>query len=567
MDQGFNSVLAADTLLALTTYAWLKTYDPLPLSTVVFVLTTVPSISAYFLYASDPSSLSGLAWVYLTFYLTLIASVTAYRLSPFHPLAQYPGPMILKVTKLYGAWIAYTGKSHLYFKALHDQYGPTLRVGPNELSTVEKEFIPEILGNQGMPKGPLWDGRRFAQAGDSKDYDSIVDVRDSVIHTELRKPWNKAFSAEPMKDYEELLIERVVHLNRRLKEVCAAGENGTGRIDIAKLISCFAYDFMGSFAFGADSQLVQSGDPQGRIDTMANAMYHISITQHVPWISKLIRSLPIVNGYIQKFITEGIAEAMKRASAEITRKDLFYHMGEAAGTSVSDLPLIISNVLLAIVAGSDTTASVLSNVVYLLISHPDDYKKLQVELDGAFQEHGIELNETTSKRYGDVFNGLGYLNAVINEALRLFPAVPTGLQRAPAKGSSFKLLQGSSPTIFLPEGNAITVAPYALHRDPRYFSPRPDSFIPERWLPSPTSKTKYVTSRDAFVPFSIGPQNCAGRSLAMVEMRYVLAMLVRNFDMEFDLPKYDPKRWEKDLRDRFTLAKGSLGIRITPRKK
>jgi cytochrome P450 len=115
---------------------------------------------------------------------------------------------------------------------------------------------------------------------------------------------------------------------------------------------------------------------------------------------------------------------------------------------------------------------------------------------------------------------------------------------------------------FLPEGNAITVPPWVLHRDPRYFSPHPDTFIPERWL-SDNGSGKYVTSRDAFIPFSFGPQNCVGRPLAQMEMRYVLATLMWNFDMEFDTPTYDPSSWERDMEDRFTLLKGSLRVRIT----
>lgn len=76
-----------------------------------------------------------------------------------------------------------------------------------------------------------------------------------------------------------------------------------------------------------------------------------------------------------------------------------------------------------------------------------------------------------------------------------------------------------------------------------------------------------MTSRDAFIPFSVGPQNCSGRSLALLEMRYALAILVRNFNMEFDIPSYDPVRWLQDLKDQFTFQKGKLEIRVSLRGK
>lgn len=66
---------------------------------------------------------------YAVYLGALAASVAAYRLSPFHPLAKYPGPAILKVTKLYTVWIAWKGKNHLYTKSLHDKYGPVIRIG------------------------------------------------------------------------------------------------------------------------------------------------------------------------------------------------------------------------------------------------------------------------------------------------------------------------------------------------------------------------------------------------------------------------------------------------------
>lgn len=130
-------------------------------------------MATYIVNVITPASLYNLVWAYPLFYLALTVSVCAYRLSPFHPLAKYPGPVMLKVTKLWGAWEGYQGKTHLYVKGLHDRYGPIVRIGeefsmffwhkqtkahtvlgPNELSTTVKGLIPQILGNQGMPKGP-----------------------------------------------------------------------------------------------------------------------------------------------------------------------------------------------------------------------------------------------------------------------------------------------------------------------------------------------------------------------------------------------------------------------------
>lgn len=75
-----------------------------------------------------------------------------------------------------------------------------------------------------------------------------------------------------------------------------------------------------------------------------------------------------------------------------------------------------------------------------------------------------------------------------------------------------------------------------------------------------------VLDRAAFIPFSHGPANCVGRPLAMTEMRYVIALLVKRFTMSF-ADGYDPAQWERDLTDRFVFAKGQLPVKLSLREK
>lgn len=63
------------------------------------------------------------------YFSSLITSLIVYRLSPFHPLASYPGPVINKLSGLWMAWIAWRGKRHLYVQRLHDEYGDFVRIG------------------------------------------------------------------------------------------------------------------------------------------------------------------------------------------------------------------------------------------------------------------------------------------------------------------------------------------------------------------------------------------------------------------------------------------------------
>ncbi len=66
---------------------------------------------------------------------SLLFFTVAYRLSPFHPLAKYPGPTIAKTSKWWGAYAGGRGDLHLYYKRLHDHYGDVIRVGQHARST------------------------------------------------------------------------------------------------------------------------------------------------------------------------------------------------------------------------------------------------------------------------------------------------------------------------------------------------------------------------------------------------------------------------------------------------
>ena len=141
---------------------------------------------------------------------------------------------------------------------------------------------------------------------------------------------------------------------------------------------------------------------------------------------------------------------------------------------------------------------------------------------------------------------------------------------------------------FISEGTAVIVPPYVLFRNPAYFYPNPDVFWPERWLetngasrsPSPQPDAKvanadspftdskgatYVHNTAAFYPFSHGPMNCAGKNLALAEMRTVVVGMMQRFDVRF-AEGYDPERWEREMVDLFVLKPGVLPVVITPRK-
>lgn len=102
-----------------------------PLTTMLLLL-VVPSVSSAFLlrfYSVVLALVSGFS----IFYATLLASIAVYRVSPWHPLAKYPGPLLAKVSQFWLTYEAAKGTWHLTLKDLHDQYGAYVRVGKSAL--------------------------------------------------------------------------------------------------------------------------------------------------------------------------------------------------------------------------------------------------------------------------------------------------------------------------------------------------------------------------------------------------------------------------------------------------
>lgn len=98
---------------------------------------------------------------------TLVMSIVAYRLSPLHPLAHYPGPLLYRVTKLRTVYASWRGTHYKDMKRMHDKYGPVVRMGqqmacarsgtdrpagPNAVSIVDVSAVASVLGANGLPK-------------------------------------------------------------------------------------------------------------------------------------------------------------------------------------------------------------------------------------------------------------------------------------------------------------------------------------------------------------------------------------------------------------------------------
>jgi len=502
-------------------------------------LALVLLIPACFIFVGDATpSLPSVFTAYCYFICSLCLSVILYRLSPFHPLYHVPGPALWRVTKIIGMWMSWTGHQHLRLKQAHDKYGSVVRTGPNEVSVVDVDAVVSFLGSGGLPKGQYYEARKDPRA----PFNLIVLQGDA--HANRRRLWNRGMSTESLKEYEEIIAKRATQLLN-----CITDLPDLNRVDLSAWISYFSFDFMGDMAFGGGFELLSNKVERTNIwPIIEKFAVTASIYCHVPWAAATLLLLPIpARDRLRKF---GVDNALRRSKSTATTKDLWYHLMDEAGLEKQKPPLgdVIADGAIAVVAGADTTASALASLFFFLLSHPKYYEQLREEIDSHFPP-GVDPLDTSS--HAD----MKFLNACINETLRLHPPVPTNGPRQVPSGSQGKIIAG----LFLPERTQVYFPPYVLHLDPRYFSPSPDKFMPERWI-----DPALAPNATAFVPFSYGPSNCVGRNLARQEMAMLTCLLLSRFDLEF-APGFDTAAWPLQLRDHFITTRGPLMVSVKRR--
>lgn len=123
---------------------------------------------------------------------------------------------------------------------------------------------------------------------------------------------------------------------------------------------------------------------------------------------------------------------------------------------------IIANVRLLIVAGSETTATLLSGLTYMLLTNPAAYERGKAEVRSAFSKPTDITFTSTTK--------LPYLHALIEEAFRLYPPVPTILPRKTGPKGDFINGDWVAPNVSAPITVPSRSALLTLHR-PRWACP------------------------------------------------------------------------------------------------
>jgi cytochrome P450 len=190
------------------------------------------------------------------------------------------------------------------------------------------------------------------------------------------------------------------------------------------------------------------------------------------------------------------------------------------------LDVLIAQLKVFMLAGYDTTAATLTFAYHLLYTHPHVLAAVRQEHSTVFGPDPSAARDLIASS-PQLLNQLPYTTAVLKETLRLYPPAAT-IRAQPDSDTTFHLTNPTTGKTLPTHGFMLLDSHFTLHRNPRVFA-RAHEFVPERFLAREGDPLH--VRKNAFRAFGIGPRACLGQELALLELKAVLAMTVREFDL------------------------------------
>lgn len=481
----------------------------------------------------------------------------------FHPLRRFPGPFWNRVSVWPKHYWSTKGEIIFRVREWHDKYGPVVRIAPGQLVFKDARAWKDIYGRRAA------EGRyelpTYTRHYDPMERPPSIISSERELHDSIRKTISPAFSDKAIRAQERHIGQYVDLLVDKLSDQCKAGPS---RVNMADWMAFCTFDIIGNLTFGSDFGCLTSGKYPPWIKSIMDSLREFTVVRAftelglLPFLKFLIFKVGVGLTAFERQ-DKHTADKMNERLEMGTDRDDF--MDDLIKSGI-DTSLLHQNVRLFVLAGSETSATLLAGAIYLLATHPDVYKKWKDEVRETFQDE----SEITLLSV----NKLDYMLAMLKEALRIYPPVAGGPPRIVPKGGTE--IAGH----FVPEGTNVSIWQWAVNYDESYFVDA-HSFEPERCLhraniiknsdegddtendkvdQSKISK-KYANDRmDVLNPFLVGPRNCIGQNLAYAEMRLILARLAFRFDFELC---EESEGWIERQKNYSLWEKPDLFVRLT----
>ncbi|TLS25819.1 hypothetical protein PpBr36_07693 [Pyricularia pennisetigena] len=396
--------------------------------------------------------------------------------------------------------------------------------------TADPENIKAILASQFTDYGK---GEPFHKEWEPFLGDSIFATDGEKWHTS-RQMLRPQFVKDRVSDLEcfethiKTLFKAMANgaaLNGEDQHVDLSAINGK-KFEISDLFFRYTLDVTTDFLLGYDAKSLST--PRTEFADAFNEVQRVqsTITRSGP-LQRLVpkgsyyRGLKVMDDFINPFIDRALRLSPEELASK-TKSDHGYTFLHELASFTRDRKVLRDQIVAVLLAGRDTTASTLSWAIYELGRHPECVKRLR-------QEIAEVVGFSRTPTYADL-KSMKYLQNVMNETLRLYPAVPFNVRLALHDTT---LPRGGGPDGTLPvpvlKNTPIGYSTLVMQRRRDLYPPAsenladPDVFSPERWFHWQPRPWQYV-------PFNGGPRICIGQQFALTEMGYVLVRIFQRYE-------------------------------------
>lgn len=408
------------------------------------------------------------------------------------PLSKIPGPAISKFTTLFLKWKEIHAQRTAYVHQLHLQYGPVVRIAPNEVSFTSWEALKEIYcsGGSGYDKTEFYDlfkiyGRR-----------TMFTTLDKAGHAKRKRILADRYANSNV--VKSASVAGVQERSSKFLRRCVSSPDGVA--DIFMPLHAYACDCITHHLFhphGTDCITNKEDEEMMHQVAADDSLQNRLISHYVPTLYRLFSKLLYI---FAKPRETPLADDYVLETSQISGPASFTLMSRFEEKS-SDLDYIdkAAECLDHMAAGIDTTGDGLCFLLWEL-SQPRSLGFQRKLADELHRNPGVPLDR------------LPYLDAVINEGLRCFPPIPMSLPRYVPQGGR------SIDNFWLPEQTIVSCQAYSVHRINSDVFPDGERFNPDRWLEQEGDADR----RRMQFAFSNGGRGCVGKHLAILETKTLL---------------------------------------------
>lgn len=322
------------------------------------------------------------------------------------------------------------GRGPFDTKLLHDKYGPVVRVSPGELHFNTAQAWQDIYGHRNghvnFHKDPIHVGSVEPIIGVS-----TLTMSDDDNHARQRRALAHSFSQKALSEQEHIIHGYVDTFIAQLGKMAAKDK----QFNMVDWLNFTTFDIIGDLAFGEPFGCLEDGEFHFWVSLIFETVKAGAIEQAT---RRLATAGTTAQNLLLKLIPDKIRErrrqhlefsrekVLRRLAIKTEHRDfIWYILKQQEKYSLAQDEIVVNSALF-IVAGSETTANALSGLLARLIYNRDKYEKLVHEIRSTFKKESDMNFASLSK--------LTYLNACIEEGLRVHPPVPTGLLRTVPKG-------------------------------------------------------------------------------------------------------------------------------------